>query len=387
VSDAFGARRRVEESAAIHIMRCLRIRGVRSESFEIPQCWGAMILDTSRGQAVLVVDDEPANIDLLVNILKGGYVVKAATRGDKALEIARSGRPPDLILLDITMPGMDGYEVCRLLKDDFTTRHIPVIFVTARIGADDEIHGFDLGAVDYISKPISPPIVLARVRAQLALYDQNRVLEQRVRERTAQLHETRLRIIRQLGRAAEYKDNETGLHVVRMSHYSYILGAAIGMSERQSDLLLNAAPMHDIGKIGIPDSILQKRGKLTAEEWVIMRRHCRIGVEILGDSGGSELLEMARVVALTHHEKWDGSGYPAGLAGEDIPRVGRIVAIADVFDALTSVRPYKAAWSVEESIDQLGRDSGRHFDPALVARFFDVMPEILAIKEQYAEQD
>ncbi|EGV31351.1 response regulator receiver modulated metal dependent phosphohydrolase [Thiorhodococcus drewsii AZ1] len=346
-----------------------------------------MILDTSRGQTVLVVDDEPANIDLLVNILKGGYVVKAATRGEKALEIARSGRPPDLILLDITMPGMDGYEVCRLLKDDFTTRHIPVIFVTARIGSDDEIHGFDLGAVDYISKPISPPIVLARVRAQLALYDQNRVLEQRVRERTAQLHETRLRIIRQLGRAAEYKDNETGLHVVRMSHYSYILGAAIGMGERQSDLLLNAAPMHDIGKIGIPDSILQKRGKLTAEEWVIMRRHCRMGVEILGDSGGSELLEMARVVALTHHEKWDGSGYPAGLAGEDIPRVGRIVAIADVFDALTSVRPYKAAWSVEESIDQLGRDSGRHFDPALVARFFDVMPEILAIKEQYAEQD
>ncbi|MFD2110515.1 HD-GYP domain-containing protein [Thiorhodococcus fuscus] len=346
-----------------------------------------MILDTSRDQTVLVVDDEPANIDLLVSILKSGYVVKAATRGDKVLEIARSGRPPDLILLDITMPGMDGYEVCRLLKEDFTTRHIPVIFVTARIGVDDEIHGFDLGAVDYISKPISPPIVLARVRAQLALHDQNRALEQRVRERTAQLHETRLRIIRQLGRAAEYKDNETGLHVVRMSHYSHILGAAIGMSERQSDLLLNAAPMHDIGKIGIPDSILRKRGKLTAEEWVIMRRHCQIGAEILGDSGDSELLEMARVVALTHHEKWDGSGYPAGLAGEDIPRVGRIVAIADVFDALTSVRPYKAAWSVEDSIDQLRRDSGRHFDPVLVARFLDVMPEILAIKEQYAEQD
>ncbi|EXJ16166.1 response regulator [Imhoffiella purpurea] len=343
--------------------------------------------DKWRDQTVLIVDDEPANIDLLVSALKEQYLVKAATRGEKALDIVRTGAPPDIILLDVMMPGMDGYEVCRLLKEDFTTRHIPIVFVTARIGTEDEIRGFGLGAVDYITKPISPPVVQARVRAQLALHDQNRVLERKVMERTAQLQETRLQIIQRLGRAAEYKDNETGLHVIRMSLYSKILGRSVGMSDHQAELLLNAAPMHDIGKIGIPDSILQKPGKLTSAEWEIMRTHCRIGADILGETGGSELLEMARVVALTHHEKWDGSGYPQGLAGEAIPRVGRIVAIADVFDALTSVRPYKRAWTVEESIEQLRRDSGTHFDPTLVPRFLDLLPEILSIRDRYAEAE
>ncbi|MCF8005664.1 MAG: HD domain-containing protein, partial [Chromatiaceae bacterium] len=212
-----------------------------------------------------------------------------------------------------------------------------------------------------------------------------RILDIKVREQTAQLHETRLAIIRRLGRAAEYKDNETGLHVIRMSHYAAIIGRAIGMDERNIDLLLNAAPMHDVGKIGIPDSILQKPGKLTPEEWEVMRTHAQIGADIIGDASGSELLEMARVVALTHHEKWDGSGYPNGLAGEQIPQVGRIVAIADVFDALTSVRPYKPAWSVVRAL-QLFRDSqGSHFDPDLVPVFFEAMPEILTIRSRYAE--
>ena len=337
-------------------------------------------------QTILVVDDAPANIDLLVNTLKGDYNVKAATRGERALQIVRSGDPPDMILLDIMMPGMDGFEVCRQLKEDFTTRHIPVIFITAKIGIEDEIRGLDLGAVDYITKPISPPVVQARVHTHLALYDQNRVLDQRVKEQTARLHETRLRIIQRLGRAAEYKDNETGLHVIRMSHYSRFLGEAIGMSEAEAELLLNAAPMHDIGKIGIPDRILQKPGKLDAEEWAIMQTHSQIGADILGDAGDSDLLEMARIVALTHHEKWDGSGYPNGLVGEDIPRVGRIVAIADVFDALTSERPYKKAWPVERAVALLQEGAGSHFDPKLVPPFLEILPRVLEIKDHYAEE-
>ena len=337
-------------------------------------------------QTILVVDDEPANIDLLIECLKDDYNVKAATRGERALRIARSGEPPDMILLDIMMPGMDGFEVCRQLKADLSTRHIPIIFITAKIGLEDEIQGLALGAVDYITKPISPPIVQARVHTQLALYDQNRILDIKVREQTAQLHETRLAIIRRLGRAAEYKDNETGLHVIRMSHYAAIIGRAIGMDDRNVELLLNAAPMHDVGKIGIPDNILQKPGKLTPEEWEVMRTHAQIGADIIGDASGSELLEMARVVALTHHEKWDGSGYPQGLAGEDIPQVGRIVAIADVFDALTSVRPYKPAWPVERALALLRDSQGSHFDPNLIPVFLDSMPEILAIRGRYAEE-
>ena len=184
-----------------------------------------------------------------------------------------------------------------------------------------------------------------------------------------------MQIIQRLGRAAEYKDNETGMHVIRMSHYSRILGLAAGMSDAEADMLLNAAPMHDIGKIGIPDSILRKPGKLDEGEFEIMKTHCMIGAEILGDDT-SELLQLAKVVALTHHEKWNGFGYPHGLSGEEIPRVGRIVAIADVFDALTSERPYKKAWSVEDAVELLQTSAGEHFDPLLVSLFVDSLPEL-----------
>jgi cyclic di-GMP phosphodiesterase len=342
-----------------------------------------MALSDAR-QTVLVVDDVPENIDVLNGILHGDYKVKVALNGAKALNIAASERPPDLILLDIMMPEMDGYEVCRRLKADFTTRKIPVIFVTAKGEIEDETKGFELGAVDYITKPVSPPIVQARVRTQLALYDQNRLLEEKVRHRTAELNETRLQIIQRLGRAAEYKDNETGMHVIRMSHYSKRLGLAAGMDEEDAELLLNASPMHDIGKIGIPDRILQKRSALDEDEWAIMKQHPQFGAEILGKHA-SELLEMARVIALTHHEKWDASGYPNRLDGERIPFVGRVVAIADVFDALTTVRPYKKAWTVEETLEWIRRQRGNHFDPVLVDRFVGIMPEVLEIRERYAE--
>ncbi|MET0025229.1 MAG: two-component system response regulator [Sedimenticola sp.] len=336
-------------------------------------------------QSILVVDDIPDNIEVLRGVLKPHYVVMAAINGEKALEIASGGLPPDMILLDVMMPGMDGYEVCRRLKENPRTAHIPVIFVTAKDEIENEELGLDLGAVDYITKPIRPRIVLARVKTQLALYDQNRTLERKVRERTALLNQTRLQIIQRLGRAAEYKDNETGMHIMRMSNYSRLLARDVGMDADWVELLYNAAPMHDIGKIGIPDSILLKPGKLDPDEWTTMMTHCEIGAMIIGRHSDSELLRLARTVALTHHEKWDGSGYPNGMAGEHIPMAGRIVAIADVFDALTSVRPYKHAWPVSEAVDWMRGQSGRHFDPDLVARFLTLLPEIETIMKQYAD--
>lgn len=320
---------------------------------------------------LLLVDDEPTNLQVLRQVLQDDYRLFFAKDGDKALELA-ARECPDLILLDVMMPGMTGYEVCSRLKQSEATAAIPVIFVTALVDVDDEARGFEVGAVDYITKPISPPIVRARVRTHLSLV------------RVDELKATRLQIVQRLGLAAEYKDNETGLHVIRMSHYSRVLALAAGFSEQAADDLLNAAPMHDVGKIGIPDAILQKNGKLDDAEWQVMRSHAQIGADIIGEHP-SGLLQMARSIALTHHEKWDGTGYPNGLKGEDIPLTGRIVAIADVFDALTSVRPYKAAWSVEEALELLRRESGKHFDPQLVELFLGCMPEVLAIKERWAE--
>ncbi len=334
-------------------------------------------------QTVLVVDDTPENIDVLVGILKDRYNVKAAINGMMALKIAKES-PPDVILLDVMMPEIDGFEVCRQLKADFTTKHIPVIFVTAKIGVEDELKGLELGAADYITKPISPPIVIARVQTHLALYDQNRELERKVRLRTQQLQKTRLQIIQRLGKAAEYKDNETGLHVIRMSKYAHILAKAAGMNEEDAELLMNAAPMHDIGKIGIVDKILKKPGSLTDAEYEEMKLHCAIGADVIGEDH-SDLLELAKIIAISHHEKWDGTGYPNKISGEDIPLEGRIVAIADVFDALTSVRPYKKEWLVDEAISLLEKEAGKHFDPELVKLFVNIMPEILTIKTQYAE--
>jgi len=334
-------------------------------------------------QTVLVVDDTPENIDVLVGTLKDDYKVKAATSGEMALKVVNAGAP-DIILLDIMMPGIDGYEICRRLRSDPTTWRIPVIFISAKIGVEDEMKGLELGAVDYITKPISPPIVKARVKTHLALYDQNRELERKVRMRTAELHETRLEIIRRLGRAAEFKDNETGMHVIRMSHYARIIGKAIGMDDIEADLLLNAVPMHDVGKIGIPDKVLLKPGKLDNDEWTLMQKHAEFGAMIIGEHH-SKLLQMARVVALTHHEKWNGKGYPHGLAGEDIPLVGRITAVADVFDALTSKRPYKEAWPVDKAVELIRSEAGQHFDPRLVEAFLASIDQVLEIMERYAE--
>ncbi|MEE1895992.1 two-component system response regulator [Pseudomonas otitidis] len=322
-------------------------------------------------QCLLLVDDEPTNLQVLRHILQDDYRLLFAKDGPKALELAGRERPA-LVLLDVMMPGMTGHEVCQQLKNDPATREIPVIFVTALADTEDEAKGFEVGAVDYITKPVSPAIVKARVRTHLSLV------------RMDELKRTRLEIVQRLGLAAEYKDNETGLHVIRMSHYSRILARALGWSEADCDDLLNAAPMHDVGKIGIPDAVLRKPGKLDADEWAVMRQHVSIGANIIGEHP-SGLLRMAQRIALTHHEKWDGSGYPNGLAGEDIPIEGRIVAIADVFDALTSERPYKQAWPVEEAVAFLREQSGQHFDPDLVELFIQQLPAVLEVKARWAE--
>jgi putative two-component system response regulator len=335
-------------------------------------------------RTILVVDDTPENIDILSGVLRGDYKVKAALNGEKALKIAQSEPYPSMILLDIMMPGIDGYEVCRQLKKNPLTSSIPVIFITAKSQTEDEKVGLELGAVDYITKPFSPSIVEARVHTHLALYDQNLALEHKVKIRTKELRETRLQIVRRLGRAAEFKDNETGLHVIRMSHYSRLIAEKLGNGDAWVDLIFNAAPMHDIGKIGIPDHILLKPGKLTDEEWNIMRMHPEFGVDIIGEND-SDILMTAKEIALTHHEKWDGSGYPRALKGNDIPITGRVIMIADVFDALTTKRPYKEAWSVEDAVKYINEQAGIHFDPKLVEIFNQVLPEILTIKEKYDE--
>ena len=336
-------------------------------------------------QTILVVDDTPENIDVLTEVLSPHYRTRVALNGEKALKIAGGETPPDLILLDIMMPGLSGYEVCRKLKLNPPTRGIPVIFVTAMSEMEDERQGLELGAVDYITKPISPSIVLARVRTHLALYDQTRELERMVKLRTAELEITRHQIVRRLGRASEFKDNETGNHVIRMSHFSRLIAQAVGLDATAVDLVYNAAPMHDVGKIGVPDRILLKPGQLDDAEWEVMRQHPQMGAEIIGVHS-DELLQAARAVALTHHEKWDGSGYPHGLVGENIPIFGRIVAIADVFDALTSERPYKKAWAIADAVQLIDDGAGQHFDPALIAPFKSVLPEILRIRDQYAEE-
>lgn len=341
--------------------------------------------NAKKRHTILVVDDATENIDVLNGMLNPSYRIKVALNGGMALKIAQSKDKPDLILLDVMMPGIDGYEVCRRLKGDPETANIPIIFVTAKSEETDETKGFELGAADYISKPIVPSIVEARVKTHLALYNQQQTLEERVRERTAQLSETQLEIVRRLGRAAEFKDNETGMHVIRMSHYAHILALGLGMCVEDAELLLHAAPMHDVGKIGIPDRILLKPGPLDEEEFALMRKHPKFGYDIIGEHA-SRLLQMARQVALTHHERWNGKGYPGGLRGEEIPLEGRLVAIADVFDALTSARPYKAAWPLDKTLDLLRRESGEHFEPRIVDQFFVCLPDIIKIKERYTEE-
>ncbi len=335
---------------------------------------------------ILVVDDEPVNLSLLKTILEKDYSLAFARSGTEALERVYQN-PPDLILLDIMMPEMSGFEVCEILQQSPHYRHIPVILVTALTDSRNEERGLSLGAVDYVTKPVAPALVRARVRTHLSLYHRQQELESLVSERTFELEQAQLAAIQMLSRAGEYKDNETGTHVIRMSYFSKVLAQTLGWTQREQQLIFQASPMHDIGKIGIPDAIIRKPGQLDREEWEAIKGHPEIGAQIIKsqfyDLSQSQLFKMAERIAISHHEKWDGSGYPKGLKGEDIPIEGRIVAIADVFDALTSQRPYKEAWPVDRAIELLKSESGKHFDPKLVDAFLLALPEIIEIREKW----
>lgn len=341
---------------------------------------------TLKKQKILIVDDIPDNIHVLMGLLKGSYSLIAATNGFKAIEAAKKFPQPDMILLDVMMPDLDGYEVCKRLKADENTKDIPIIFITALGEDSDEEKGLLLGAVDYITKPFNPVLIKMRIKNHLELKAHRDNLDRLVKERTKELHDTRLEVIRKLGLAAEYKDNETGMHIIRMSHYCRLIGLAYGFTEEQGELIFNASPMHDIGKIGVPDNILQKPGKLDAAEWEIIKKHSEYGYKIIGEHH-SELLKTAGAIAYEHHEKWNGSGYPRGLKGEDINIFGRVTALADVFDALTSRRPYKDPWPVDEVLAYIENESGKHFDPSVVSAFQKILPDCLEVMNRYSENE
>lgn len=365
-----------------------------------------MTIELRNDARIFVIDDEPANLKLLDKMLASqGYSQIVLIQDPReVLERYREAQP-DLILLDINMPHLDGYQVMEQLKALNDPLSPPILILTAQYGHDYLLKALTLGARDFVGKPFDRAELLMRVRNMLdvqlghdyvyrqkellefqhrLMHDQTAMLNEMVRERTEELRMTRLQVVQRLGRAAEYRDNETGLHIIRMSQISTLLARSLGWSEADCELMLNASPMHDIGKIGIPDAILLKPGKFEADEWEIMKTHTIIGAHILED-GDSDLLRMAREIALSHHEKWDGSGYPHGLAHGAIPQSGRIVAVADVFDALTSSRPYKKAWSVDDAIAFIQSNDGQHFDPEVVAHFMKCLPEIIAVRENNSE--
>ena len=346
---------------------------------------------TIKEAKILIVDDQPANVTLIEKMLDiDGYINVIATTDPTQVESIYLEQNSDLILLDLNMPEMDGYQVLAKIRE-VDPDYPPIIVLTAQSDRESRIKALGLGARDFLAKPFDRVELMTRIRNMLevrimtkAMKNQNKILDGMVKVRTQELNDTRLEVIRRLGRAAEYRDDMTGFHIIRMSRYSQLLALAAGMDEAEAEMLLNASPMHDIGKIGIPDYVLMKPGKLEPDEWKIMQTHVDIGVEILSGSS-SALMDMAAEVAQNHHEKWDGSGYPRALSGEDIPLSGRVVAVADVFDALTTERPYKKAWPVEEATDFLKEQSGKHFEPRLVELFIEILPDILAIRDQYSE--
>lgn len=343
---------------------------------------------------ILVVDDNDSNVELVLSLLEEeGYEnVDSTTSSRDGLIRYLTAQPPyDLLLLDLRMPELDGIGFLRAMREAQPDVAHPVIILSAQADQRSREEALAAGVRDYLTKPIVVWEVLHRVRNALTLQllwrqteTLNRDLEERVRQRTQELEATRREVIRRLATAGEFRDNDTGQHVERMSQYAYALALAAGMALQEALALRDAAPLHDIGKIAIPDAILLKAGKLTDDEWTTMQRHAEIGGTILEGSGFA-LLQLAREIAITHHERWDGSGYPAGLAGAAIPLSGRIVAIADVFDALTSVRPYKRAWTVEEAVGFLQDNAGRLFDPELVGHFAAILPEMLTIKARLVD--
>ena len=343
---------------------------------------------------ILIIDDEQANIVLLEDILENeGYTnFKSIQDSREVLDIYKEIRP-DLVLLDLNMPHLDGFQVMEQLREVEKGSYAPILVLTAQSDRNIRLNALAAGARDFIEKPFDITEVVHRISNMLEIrllhnqvQDQNQILEEKVAARTHELEETRQEAILRLGRAAEYRDNETGMHVIRMSRLSHKLAEEIGLPEEECQLILQASPMHDVGKIGVPDEILLKPGKLDEKEWEIMKKHPEIGAEILSGSH-STVMQMAETIALTHQERWDGSGYPHGLKGEEIPLAGRIVAICDVFDALTSKRYYKEASSVEKSMQIIEEGKGKGFEPQLVDAFKKVLPKMISIVKELPDTE
>lgn len=355
-------------------------------------------------EKILIVDDEAFYLDILVDLLSKDYSVSVAKTGPQALDRIEKGFKPDLVLLDVLMPEMDGYEVCRLLKAHPETKDIPVIFLTVKSDVESEIYGFDIGASDYISKPFSMPIVKARVhthlslaRTQKQLLEENAVLEDRVRERTREITRTQDVAIFCMATVAEARDNETGKHLRRTQHYIRLLAEELSSHPRfrdtltrdYIDLLYKSAPLHDIGKVGVPDSILLKPGKLDADEWEEMKKHTLYGLQAIEKAeveyGSSSFLHIAKEVVSGHHERWDGKGYPNGLFGTNIPISARLMALVDCYDALISKRSYKEAFTFEDARKIIVDGKGTHFDPIVVEAFEKLESSFINIANQFRE--
>ncbi|WP_374357911.1 HD domain-containing phosphohydrolase [Chitinimonas sp.] len=347
----------------------------------------------ANGMQIVVVDDNAVNRLMFARLIKNAVGVEPTL-----FESAWEGLDwclhtnPDLILLDYMMPELDGIGFLTAFRSDERGQKSMILMITADHDSQVRLRALELGANDFLTKPVEAAELRARARnmlaireGQAALEDRAKWLQEEVAKATADLRAREQESVFLLTRAAEFRDPETGAHILRMAHYSTLIARRLGLEESRLELLLQAAPMHDIGKLGIPDHILLKPGKHTPEEWEIMRRHAEIGYRLLSD-GKSALMQLGALIAWTHHEKFDGSGYPRGLAGEDIPIEGRIVAVADVYDALTSVRPYKPAWTVDAACALLREQSGAHFDPAAVAAFFSNFDEVLEIQHRYADE-
>ena len=353
---------------------------------------------------ILIVDDDDEIREIIGEMLQSfGYEYEMARDGIEAL--AKVKLDVDLVLTDIVMPKMDGFEVVRRIRKQSEFRDLPIIVVTSLASKDDRLRAVESGANDFIVKPIDTTELKVRTASLLRMKEiqdtikrHKEELEQKVQKRTESLrntldemvdaqrktYEAYMDTIRRLAIAAEYRDEGTAAHIMRMSHYTAVIAKGLKFSPGEVEIILQASPMHDVGKIGIPDGILLKKGKLNKEEWDVMRDHTNIGSRILSGSS-SEFLKAGEVIAMSHHEKWDGSGYPNGLAGEDIPLFGRICAIADVFDALTTKRPYKEAMGNEEAFEIIRKGRDSHFDPKIVETFFDQLDKILEIQKKYQE--
>jgi putative two-component system response regulator len=338
-----------------------------------------------RRPLVLVVDDSDDIRALLGTLLKRRYDVRLAANGDEAIAAAGKLPHPDLVLLDVEMPGKSGHEVCTVLKADPVMAAIPVVFITGRSDPKDEAKGFALGAVDYVTKPLSPPIVMVRVAAQLALTDQRHQLEQLVTERTRELHDTRAQLIQRLARALSYREGGLSSRAIRIGQYARLIAEAAGARKEVCDLIAQATPLHDIGKLGVPEVVLRSADQYNPHDWEEMRRHCEIGAEIIGEHR-DPLLATARTVALTHHERWDGKGYPKALAGAAIPWAGRVVALADTFEAMTATQRRRQPMSVEEAAHAIVAESGKQFDPAIVDAFKKALPKMAAVRKAIRDE-